>query len=230
MAYNHDHGGHRERMRKKYLENGIDIFTEHEALELLLYYAIPQKNTNPLAHKLLNHFGSFSAVFDASPSLLKEFGLTEHQTTLIKLIPDLARLYLMDHNKLKPVETNDLCGYFIDKFIGRTTEVMYILLLDSKEKELYSGVISKGSINSTDVPIKKIVELSLSYNASAVAIAHNHPNGVALPSKNDLITTDKVYKALSLINVRLIDHVIVAEDDAISLANSRYDCILVTND
>lgn len=230
MAYNHDHGGHRERMRKKYLENGIDIFTEHEALELLLYYAIPQKNTNPLAHKLLKNFGSFSAVFDASPSLLKEFGLTEHQTTLIKLIPDLARLYLMDHNKLKPVETNDLCGYFIDKFIGRTTEVMYILLLDSKEKELYSGVISKGSINSTDVPIKKIVELSLSYNASAVAIAHNHPNGVALPSKNDLITTDKVYKALSLINVRLIDHVIVAEDDAISLANSRYDCILVTND
>lgn len=230
MAYNHDHGGHRDRMRKKYLENGIDIFTEHEALELLLYYAIPQKNTNPLAHKLLKNFGSFSAVFDASPSLLKEFGLTEHQTTLIKLIPDLARLYLMDHNKLKPVETNDLCGYFIDKFIGRTTEVMYILLLDSKEKELYSGVISKGSINSTDVPIKKIVELSLSYNASAVAIAHNHPNGVALPSKNDLITTDKVYKALSLINVRLIDHVIVAEDDAISLANSRYDCILVTND
>ena len=99
---------------------------------------------------------------------------------------------------------------------------MYLLLLDSKNKELFSGVISKGSINSTDVPIKKIVELSLSYNAKAVAIAHNHPGGVALPSQQDIVTTNRVNESLKLINVRLIDHVIVAEDDAISLAQSIY--------
>lgn len=222
MAYSHDHGGHRKRMRQKYLENGIDIFTEHEALELYLYYAIPQKDTNALAHRLLKHFGSFSAVFDSSPSLLKEFGLTEYQITLLKLMPDLARIYLVDHNKTKPIEINNLCKYFADKFVGRTNEVMYLLLLDSKNKELFSGVISKGSINSTDVPIKKIVELSLSYNAKAVAIAHNHPGGVALPSQQDIVTTNRINESLKLINVRLIDHVIVAEDDAISLAQSIY--------
>lgn len=222
MAYSHDHGGHRERMRRKYLENGIDIFSEHEALEILLYYAIPQKDTNALAHKLLKSFGSFSAVFDASPGLLKQFGLTEYQITLLKLMPDLARLYLIDHNKVKPIETSNLCFYFTDKFVGRTSEVMYLLLLDSKDKELYSGVISKGSVNSTDVPIKRIVTLALSYNARAVAVAHNHPGGVALPSQMDMITTNRIYNALQTVGISLIDHVIVAEDDAISLANSLY--------
>ncbi|MEE3333409.1 MAG: JAB domain-containing protein [Ruminococcus sp.] len=222
MAYSHDHGGHRQRMRKKYLENGIDVFADHEALELLLYYAVPQKDTNALAHKLLNHFGSFAGIFDASHSLLKEFGLTDHQITLLKLIPDFSRLYLIDKNKDRPVDINNLCEFFSDKFIGRTTEIVYILLLDSKDKELYSGVLSKGSINSADLPIRKIVELALSYNAASVAIAHNHLSGIALPSKIDLVTTNLIYKSLKLINVRLIDHVIVSEDDSISLAQSAY--------
>jgi DNA repair protein RadC len=154
--------------------------------------------------------------------LLKEFGLTDHQITLLKLIPDFSRLYLIDKNKDRPVDISNLCEFFSDKFIGRTTEIVYILLLDSKDKELYSGVLSKGSINSADLPIRKIVELALSYNAASVAIAHNHLSGIALPSKIDLVTTNLIYKSLKLINVRLIDHVIVSEDDSISLAQSAY--------
>ncbi len=216
------HKGHRKRMRDRYLLEGIDSFSEHEALEMLLYHAIPQKNTNPLAHELLNSFGSLSAVFDASPATLRDFGLSDNTIALLKLIPDFARLYLVDKSKSRPVETKNLCEYFQDKFIGRKTEVLYLLLLDSKNKEIFSGVISKGSINTADVPIRKIVELSLNYNAKSVAIAHNHVSGLALPSKADLVTTEMLYKALALINVRLVDHVIVSEDDAVSLAYTKY--------
>ena len=230
MAYSHSHGGHRNRMRKKFIEKGIDAFNDHEALELLLYYAVPQKDTNELAHRLINHFGSISSLFDSTPSALRDFGLTEHQLTLIKLIPELARLYLTDRSKDRPIDSNNLCAYFADKFIGRTEEVMYLLLLDSKDKELFSGVISEGSINSTDVPIRKIVELALSRNASGVAIAHNHLSGVALPSRRDMTTTVSIIKALRSVNVNFIDHVIVAEDDSISLMQSIYGRNLIVSE
>jgi DNA repair protein RadC len=175
-----------------------------------------------LAHELLNYFGSLSAVFDASPASLKEFGLSDNATALIKLIPDFARLYLMDQRKSRPIDTHDLVPFFVDKFVGRNEEALYLLLLDSKEKQVFSGVISKGSINTTDVPIRRIIELVVSYNAKYVAIAHNHVSGMALPSKADLDTTAQIYKALKFINVIFLDHVIVSQDDATSLAQTMY--------
>lgn len=218
------HKGHRQRLRDKYLKDGFDSFNDHEALELLLYYAIPQRDTNPIAHKLLNDFGSFSAVLDAPVSYLKKSGLSDSTAAFLKMIPDFARLYLDDknNNTSKIIDTNNLCDYFKNKFIGRTEEVLFLLLMDAKGKEVFSGVISKGSINTTDVPVRKMIELSVLYNARSVAFAHNHPSGMALPSRADLNTTKIIYDALKLINVVLVDHVIVSDDDAISLAESIY--------
>ena len=224
MAEKNTHEGHRKRMREKYLENGIESFKQHEALEMFLFYGIPYKNTNPIAHKLMEDFGSLSAIFDASPSILREYGLSENLIAYIKLMPDMARLYMMDKvdNPLKVVNPATLCKYFQPLFFGKTEEVMRLLLLDKKHKEVYSGIISKGSINSTDVNIRKICELALYYNAKFAAISHNHPSGVAFPSATDIDCTNKIFVALQLVNVKLIDHVIVADEDSLSMALSGY--------
>lgn len=224
MADKVSHNGHRKRMREKYLEHGIESFKEHEALELFLFYGVPYKNTNPLAHKLISDFGSLSAVFDAPPSLLREYGLSDNLIAHIKLMPDMARLYMIDkvENTDKIVDMTNMCGFFQPLFFGKTEEVMRLLLLDKKGKMLYSGVISKGSINSTDVSIRKICELALYYNAKFAAVAHNHPSGLAKPSQNDIDCTNKIFVALQLISVRLLDHVIVADEDSVSMAYSGY--------
>ncbi|MBR1731033.1 MAG: JAB domain-containing protein, partial [Ruminococcus sp.] len=144
--------------------------------------------------------------------------------THIKLMPDMARLYMIDNsnNPSKIIDMGNLCKYFQPLFFGKTEEVMRLLLLDNKCKIIYSGVISKGSINSTDVSIRKICELALYYNAKYAAIAHNHPSGLAKPSQNDIDCTNKVFIALQLIGVRLLDHIIVADDDSVSMAFSSY--------
>lgn len=218
------HKGHRKRVKDNFLKNGLDNFEDHQILELLLFYALPQRDTNELAHRLISKFGSISAVFDAPVCELTKFGLSDNTVTLLKLIPDISRIYTVDKhdNDSKIIDVNNLSEYFKDRFIGRNVEFLYLLLLDTKGKEVYSGEISKGSINSTDVPTRKIVELSLLYNAKYVAIAHNHLSGFALPSKQDLVTTQNIYNALNLINVRLIDHIIIAENDSISLKDSMY--------
>lgn len=222
MANQNTHEGHRQRMREKYLEHGIESFKQHEALELFLFYGMPYKDTNPMAHKLIEDFGSLSAVFDAPPSLLREYGLSDYLITHIKLMPDMARLYMIDKadSDNKTVDTFNLCKFFQPLFFGKTEEVMRLLLLDKKCKVIYSGVISKGSINSTDVSIRKICELALYYNAKYAAIAHNHPSGLAKPSDLDIECTNKVFIALQLISVKLLDHVIVADDDSVSMAIS----------
>lgn len=92
--YKADHSGHRARMKKKLLEQGMDVFEQHEVLEILLYYAVPQRNTNDMAKNLIDKFGSISAVFDASMEALRSAGLSEHQALLLKMMPDITRLYL----------------------------------------------------------------------------------------------------------------------------------------
>lgn len=223
MAGSSEHSGHRKRMKKRYLEYGLDTFEKHEILELALYYAIPMKDTNPIAHKLMEQFGSLSAVFDAPIGVLMECGITENTAIFLKMIPDLLSVYMDDkfNNTEKVINEDNLPQKFINKFLGKSYEMVYLLLMDSKYKELYCGIVSKGSITNADVNIPKICELSLRYSARYAIIAHNHPSGICLPSNADLKVTTKLYQALKYINVELIDHYIVADDDCISLSESR---------
>lgn len=218
------HKGHRQRMKAKYLKDNFDNMNNHEALEMLLYYAYPQIDTNPRAHELIEHFGSLSSVFDASVSSLRDFGLSDNAAILLKFIPDFARLYLNDKQEFrsKNIDPDDFCDYFKDKFVGRTEEMMYCLLLDGNFNQLHCELISKGSINSTDVPIRRIVELTLLYKARFVAVAHNHPLGMAIPSKADIDATKVIYDTLSGVNAVLLDHIIVSATEQLSLANSTF--------
>ena len=220
-----DHSGHRSRMKKKLTEQGIDVFEPHEVLEILLYYAIPQRNTNDIAKNLIDRFGSFSAVLDASPEQLKRAGLTEHQALLLKLIPDVTRLYLTDKydNPHKVLDTGRMANYVINRFVGfEETENVLLVLLDKKGKELYSGMIAHGDFNTAYVSIREIVTLALNYGAVLAVLAHSHPSGIAMPSREDGETTIRVKRALRLVGVELLDHFIVADHDCVSFAESGF--------
>ena len=217
------HDGHRDRLRKKFITNGISALEDHEIVELFLYYSIPRKNTNEIAHTLMNYFGSISAIIDApTDSLLKIKGVGINTAVMFKLIPHMFRIYMDDkhNNKNKIINIDNIGDIFQHKFIGVTNEQIMIMILDSKLHQLYCGVLCEGSVNEVNICIKKIIELSLFYNASIVALAHNHPSGIALPSREDLLSTKKIISALKTINVKFIDHIIVADNDYVSLAQS----------
>ncbi len=223
MATKNVHEGHRSRVRKKFLLNGLDGFETHEALEFLLFYCVHMKNTSELAHQLLDSFGSLSAVFDAPFDALCSFGLTEQQATFLKLIPEMSRLYIDDkhNNNSKIVDYESLGDSILRKFIGRENENVLLLLLDAKGKEVFCGIVAKGTLNNTNLPVRKIVDFALRFNAKSAIIAHNHPSGVALPSREDLESTANIKNALNVIGVRLLDHYIVADNDCVSLEQSQ---------
>lgn len=229
MSDSNAHAGHRSRMRDRYLKYGFDSFQEHEILEMILYNCYTRRNTNDIAHKLLDTFGSISAVLEAPVDLLVKAGISESVAVSLKMIPDICRIYYDNRNntKSKIITLDTLGAYFSNKFIGRSDECLYLLLLDSKGKELFCGVVSYGSINSSDVPVRKIVDLSLRYNAAFAVISHNHPSGVAIPSKADLYVTEVLFNTLKSVGVRLIDHIIVADDDCTSLRDTELSKVLI---
>ena len=225
MANPSVHKGHRERLKARFLETGLDSFTDVQALELLLFYAIPQKDTNPIAHALLNRFGSLSQVLDAPVEALKKVpGISDHTATLLRLVTELARFYQVDSAQRTEVLTSlDACGrYLVPRFFGRKVEMVFLLCLDAKCKVLCCREIGEGSVNAASISVRKVVEAALSANATSVVLAHNHPSGVALPSADDVQTTRRIAAALSAVEVKLIDHIVVAEGDFISMAQSGY--------
>ncbi|MVB11930.1 hypothetical protein CAFE_26590 [Caprobacter fermentans] len=218
------HVGHRERVKNQFLAGGLDSFQAHSVLELLLFYAIPLKDTNPIAHQLLQKFGSLSGTFDAPfEELLKVNGIGMSAATLIKLIPQLCRRYQEDLDRDKTyIYSYDEAGKrLVNKFIGRQNEVVVLMLLDSKTRVLYCDVVDEGAVNSASIYIKKIVRLSVQYDAVYAILSHNHPSGNCLPSKQDLSTTRWIYEALDTVEVRLIDHIIVSGNDYLSIAKSE---------
>lgn len=219
------HKGHRERLKARFLEEGLDNFTDIQALELLLFYAIPQKDTNPIAHALLDHFGSLSRVLEADVEELKKVpGISDHSATLLALVTELGRYYQVDcAQRVEVLTTLDACGaYLVPRFFGRSNETVFLLCLDAKCKVLCCKEIGEGSVNSTSISIRKVVETAMSANATTVVLAHNHPSGVALPSSEDVQTTRRVAAALSAVEVHLADHIVVAEGDYVSMVQSGY--------
>ena len=218
------HQGHRERMRKKFLLNGFDNFEDHEILEFMLFYAIPRKDTNEIAHLLIEKFGSIDAILDAPINLLKEVsGIGESAAIFIKMISSLARTYVERKNNAENnyKDNIDLNNRISLKFIGRTEETVAIILLDAKGKIIYEGIISKGSVNSVNIYLRKIIELITLYNASSILIAHNHPSGIAVPSQEDVITTSKLANIFKSMNINFLDHIIVADHDFVSLKECK---------
>ena len=217
------HDGHRNRLKTRFISQGLSGFEDHNVLELLLFYSIPRSDTNEIAHRLLNQFKTLSGVFDAPvEELCKIKGVSTHTATLIKLIPELTAVYNTDKTKdIKIVSSTKEAGSFVvPRFYGKKNEEVHALFLDDKKKVIRCDKLFEGTVNSTPITVKKVVAAAVNTNATSVVIAHNHPGGVALPSRADMIATEKIYKALKLINIELCDHIIVADDDFVSMADS----------
>ncbi len=217
------HDGHRERVRQEFLSAGLDSFPDHKVLELLLYPVLPRMDTNPIAHRLIETFGSFSAVFDAPyEELVKVPGVGRQTAVLIKLIPGLHKRYLLDKEARGVVlDSPEAAGNYIrTRFVGATQEMVYVVCLDSKCKVLLTKRVSEGSVHATEINIRRIAEIVLRSGAAFVVMAHNHPGGLALPSPDDVASTRKMVEALRLIGIQLIDHIVVADGDFISMAQS----------
>lgn len=217
------HAGHRQRLKERFLKDGLDHFEEHQVLELLLFYGIPQRDTNEIAHELIRRFGSLSRVLEATPEELSQVKYVgDNVTTLFKLITAVARYYQISCAMREEIlPTIEACGrYLVPFFYQRPYETVFLLCLDAKCKVLCCEKVGEGGINSAGVPVRKIVELALKSNATAVILAHNHPSGLAIPSGEDILTTRRVAMALDAVEVSLVDHIVVADNDWTSLAQS----------
>lgn len=219
------HSGHRERMRSRFLRHGLDNFDDHNVLELLLFYAQPGKDTNALAHRLLDSFGTLAGVFDAMPEALKTVdGVGDITAVLIHLVPEVARRYLISKSSLGDVlQNSEQAGaYVLPLFMGVRDETAYLICMDAKMKVLDCRPISQGTSTALSLNIRRVVQIALSQNASSVLLAHNHVGGVALPSDEDKLATDRLQKVLGEVGITLVDHLIVADDDFVSMSDSGY--------
>lgn len=217
------HDGHRQRLKNRYLAEGLDNFNEVNVLELLLFYCIPRKDTNPIAHRLLERFGSLVQVLEAPvEELTRVTDISENAATFLNLITDASRYYMVKRaERCETLTSVDACGaYMVPFFHGKRNETVFLLCLDAKCKVLCCKEIGEGSVNSAGISVRKIVEVALGSNATSVVLAHNHPSGLAVPSGEDVSTTYRVYDALRAVEVELVDHIVVADNDFVSMAQS----------
>ena len=217
------HEGHRERMRKRFFQHGLETFNEIEALEMLLYYAIPRKDTNPLAHALLDRFGSLDYVLSASEEELCEVpGISERTAALLMMVPQITQLSEVNRaNRIKDVtRTEDAVNFLIPRFRNQRREILLLLCLNSQKQITHVEVMNKGAVNYVTFDPRRVVEVALKRQAVSVIIAHNHPDGPALPSKEDDSATSQVYRALNTVGINLYDHIIIAGEDYASYRRS----------
>ena len=172
------HQGHRERVKQRFLKHNLDVFEEHQILELLLFYGLPRADTNPIAHELLDRFGTISGVCDAPiEELTRTKGITQNVAILLKLIPQLSRHYIntQTSDKERIYDTNSAMRIISPQFIGRKNEMVVLVLMDSKNRVLYCGVVTEGNVNTVPLYIRKIITLAATYNAAEAIIAHIVP-------------------------------------------------------
>lgn len=207
--------GHRKRLKKRFINCGLEDFEEHNVLELLLFYSIPRKDTNPIAHRLIDRFGSLSGVLEAKPEQLVQVdGITENSAVLIKLIPELIKSY--EASKLSSSKvfctTEEIGEFFVGYYTDVITENVTVLLLGENSEILEKYKLCDGSVTRAGAKVKKLVAKVASKRVKAVAVAHNHPCGTVEASSDDLEFTNKLLEAFSTVNVKLIDNFIVADD------------------
>jgi len=219
----HIHKGHRQRLKARFLAEGLEHFHDINVLELLLFYCVPRKDTNPLAHRLLDRFGKLHMVLEAPyEELMKVEGVNTGIATFLTLFHALGRYCVKNRaEEVAIVQNITQCGeYLLPYFHALQKETVYLLCLDAKCKVLACKKVGEGSVNSASISIRKIVETALGTNAVSVVLAHNHPSGLAIPSPEDIHTTKRLGRALHAVEIVLVDHLVIADDEFVSIAQS----------
>lgn len=221
------HEGHRNRIRAEYIAHGFDDSTpDHKVLEMLLFYCIPRGDTNEIAHDLLERFGSLPGVFEADASeLMKVHGVGPKAAFFLNLMVPITRRYLKAKKLKKNISANsdisEIYEYVTLQYFGKTTEEFTLICFDTKGKLSGTEVLASGDDSEVRVSVRMIIAAAIRMKAAFVVLAHNHPGGFALPSATDLEMTQKIGQALKGIKVGLLDHIIVTEDDYVSLRQSK---------
>ena len=217
------HTGHRKRTKDEFLANGLSGLPDHRVLELLLFYAIPQGDVNPLAHKLIDHFGSLAGVFNAGPEqLMAVDGVGYNTAVLIRLVTAVAARYLQSSSSFD----GQMAGAWqfrellLPLFFGQRNEQVYLVCMDGNNRLIATKKLGEGITDTVQITTRKVLEVALACNATRVVLAHNHVSGMALWSDADLDTTLRLQKVLREAGIELMDHFIIAGDDMVSMAAS----------
>lgn len=206
---------HRLRLKEKFVGSGVDAFHDYEVLELLLTYAIPRRDLKPLAKELLTQFGSLKGVLDAPSGDLEQIkGIGLHTALLIKLIKDVAALYLKERAKEKAQIscTRELFDYCQTAMGGLKDEQFRVIYLDAQNRIIDVETIQDGIVNQAVVYPRKVLEKALRRKASAIILVHNHPSGHVKPSEADIRLTRTIQETARMLDILVHDHIIIGEN------------------
>jgi len=215
------HKGHRERLRNRFMkEEGFASFEDHEILELLLHYAIPRKDTNPIAHKMLETFGDLKGVLEARPEQLMTVPyVNEIAATLVSMVVPLTKVWqrcaMARQNRISNSrEAEKFCRSLL---LGSRVERFYVISLNAQCQVLGSRKISEGSLSEVSAYPRMVMETALNYNAHSVLLSHNHPGGTCAPSQEDVSSTLQLQRLLGGVGILVLDHIIIAGDSTYSM-------------
>ena len=215
------HADHRARMQQRVQREGLDSLAPHEVLEYLLYFAIPRRDTNALAHRLINHFGSYCNVLDASEEeLCKVEGIGPASARLIASLHGFEQVYQLQlrRSETRPLRTaEDRIAYARPLFYGARNECCYLIALNDKLMPLRDILLSKGAPNHVVLNPRQLAREAVASGCTCGYLAHNHPSGLAVPSPKDIEATSVANRMLYSLGIRLLDHIIITSTDAVSL-------------
>jgi len=221
----HLHAGHRDKMKRRFLAEGLDHFEEHNILELILFFAIPRRDTNEIAHQLLHRFGSLSKVLEADvEDLCQVDGIGAHAALLLKTYPAVAKRYYKSRfRRAKHLpEYQDMGQELVLHFTGKENEELLAIFYNNALSFSGQEVLFEGNVNSIAFSFRRLCDAAVKHHASYLVLAHNHPHGRPFASSEDLDTTSRLKKFLNEMNVTLVDHFIVAEGHFSSVQSDDY--------
>ena len=210
-------------LKRRFLRRSPDGLEDRELLELLLQFT--SEEPEKLADRILEEYVNIANLMEADQGNLSLIeGMNEDTLVLLRLVPEMHRRYFLTRaqteNRL--TDTSAYGQYLLPYFYGARDEMVYMLTLDAASKVINCRLIGHGSVNSANVPVRKLVQEAINANATGVVLAHNHPSGIALPSRADVEVTLRLQKAMELVDIVLLDHIGVADDDFVSLRDSGY--------
>lgn len=215
------HKNHRSRMKTSYLKSGFDSFSDIEKLEFILFYAISQKDTNPIAHRLLDEYKTFDKVLEAPIEKLKNIeGLGEHSAILLSLFLNVVNHYGKSKCNSQIGSTSEAKNFAANLYKGVSVEQFYVVCLTTANKVLAYNKINSGTVSEVKIEMRHITSYAMSNNCERIIIIHNHPNGLAKPSDEDISFTASIALNCTMNNIELIDHIVVGQDKEFSFEES----------
>lgn len=217
------HVGHRERLKERFIREGLDGFEEHNILELILFYTIPQKDTNELAHELLDRFGSLEGVFCAgTEQLMQVEGVGEHTALFLSMFDELMEAYREDRRQNEfIIGTGNISEFAVRKLAYSQTERLMVIFIDNKQCMLNWHYLQEGYISAEDIDIRTVIRMVMGTNTTHVLLARNYIKATGIVRKTDFTVATRVSDALRGIGVSLFDYIVVGKNNTVATLNGN---------